>query len=330
MTITALRLSRCSSFHHLIADIRYKSYKVQFHPYSSLESSLSSSWNGRSECKLEKKRCEEGTFLNRGLIRLVHNNDATPKLYSSFCSSIATYHTYSNSSWNNSYRVFSTSASTSSDHTSTSSETSPAANRRAKARAFAKKGAKQVRKGGSKMRELFSKYGWYFGGTYFGLHVISFSSIFAAIYSGYLDPNTIVSYWNEFHGSSGGDGGSVTTVGEMLNDEDEMDAVKFMAHLLEKWDITRPYVEKVEQYPQLTLLGVTYIANKFTEPIRVPLSIYITPKVAKAFGKKVVEDNHDNSDEQQLESQEKEEDTVMEENQDENKNNSETIVMKKH
>lgn len=177
----------------------------------------------------------------------------------------------------NNDRTFQTNEKQTHKTTSVGSGSKDSETRRDKARKFAKKGATQARKGGSKMKELLSKYGWYFGGTYFCVYAVSLGSFYTALDTGFLDPNVITSFWE---GDAGGDM------------EEELDAVKMVANILEKWEWTRPYSDKVEQNPRLTTLAVAWIGTKIIEPARIGLSVFITPKLAKAMGKNV-EDEQD-------------------------------------
>jgi len=196
------------------------------------------------------------------------------------------YGTYSNEFFHNDVRFFSTTATPPSNNEPTlksesKGQDSNTSIRREKAKKLARTGATKARKGGSKVRELLSKYGWYFGGTYFSIYLVTLSSFYTALDTGFLDPSVITSFW-------GGD--------LMGHGEEEVDAVKMVASLLEKWDLTAPYSESVEQNPKLTQLGVAWLATKIIEPARIAVAVFVTPKIANALGDKRQEGKEENTE----------------------------------
>jgi len=82
----------------------------------------------------------------------------------------------------------------------------------------------------------------------------------------------------------------------MGHGEEEVDAVKMVASLLEKWDLTAPYSESVEQNPKLTQLGVAWLATKIIEPARIAVAVFVTPKIANALGDKRQEGKEENTE----------------------------------
>lgn len=144
-----------------------------------------------------------------------------------------------------------------------------------KVKVLAQKGATKARKEGSKMKELFKKYGWYFGGTYFGVYLITLGSTYTAIDSGFIDTQTITSFWG----------------GELGDGEEEVDAVKMVVGILDQFEWTRPYTGKVEENPKLTTLGVAWLATKILEPLRIVVAGYFTPKVARIIMEKTKEES---------------------------------------
>ena len=140
-----------------------------------------------------------------------------------------------------------------------------------KVKALAQKGATTARKGGSKIKELLQRYGWYFGGTYFCVWSITLGSMYAAIDSGLIDTQTITSFLG----------------GELGNGEEEVDAVKMVVGILDQYEWTRPYSSKVAENPKITTLGVAWLATKILEPFRIVVAGYLTPKVARILGKQI-------------------------------------------
>lgn len=138
------------------------------------------------------------------------------------------------------------------------------------------KSAKHGRNGTGRVKEFAKKYGVYFVGTYFTIYCATLSGFYAALDSGFMDPSTITTFW----GGELGDGG------------EEVDAVKMVANLLEKWEWTQKYSEHVEKNPQLTALGIAWLGVKIIEPLRFGASFFFTPKVAKMFGKRVIEEEN--------------------------------------
>lgn len=132
---------------------------------------------------------------------------------------------------------------------------------------------RRVQKSAGHIKGFVKKYGVYAVGTYFAIFSMTLSGFYSALVSGAIDPLTITTFWG----------------GEMGDGEDEVDAVKMVANLLEKWEWTKKYSEHVEQNPKLTYLGIAWLGTKITEPFRFAATVFLTPRVANVFGKAIVE-----------------------------------------
>jgi len=151
------------------------------------------------------------------------------------------------------------------------------------------KSAKNVaKKGVSKMRELFQKYGWTFVGTYGVIYITTLATIFVAINWGWMDPPSI---------TFGGVGSENILEGIGVSHEDaphvkddDYNAISWILKQMENFDLTRPYAEKLAKNPNLINLGIAWVATKLTEPIRLGVAIGLTPKIAKALGMASAED----------------------------------------
>eukprot|EP00591_Stephanopyxis_turris_P009332 CAMPEP_0195514958 /NCGR_PEP_ID=MMETSP0794_2-20130614/6185_1 /TAXON_ID=515487 /ORGANISM="Stephanopyxis turris, Strain CCMP 815" /LENGTH=237 /DNA_ID=CAMNT_0040643319 /DNA_START=218 /DNA_END=931 /DNA_ORIENTATION=- len=148
-----------------------------------------------------------------------------------------------------------------------------------KIKASANKGIKNAKEGYAtgaiRVKDLWKKYGVLAMGTYASLYFGTVGGLFICIDSGIIDPSTLVNLFG------GGEGDVVASGGE----EGGGGIVKLLTDYLEKFDFTRPYVEKIEKNPQLINLGVAWIAAKFTEPIRLGLTVVIVPRLARFLRK---------------------------------------------
>lgn len=57
--------------------------------------------------------------------------------------------------------------------------------------------------------------------------------------------------------------------------------------------MTRPYAEKLTKNPNLINLGIAWVATKFTEPLRLAVTVAVTPRIARALGMASAEDDED-------------------------------------
>ena len=140
---------------------------------------------------------------------------------------------------------------------------------RERAREGARKGAKVARKGASTASEMIRQYGPVFVGTYFSIYLFSWAAIFCGIDSGLLDPVQIMSW--------------ITTSGDAAAEESKS-TVHIIVEYMETYEITKPYAPSVEKNPHFANLAVAWVANKFTEPVRLMATLGIVPSLARHFG----------------------------------------------
>ena len=163
---------------------------------------------------------------------------------------------------------------------------------------------KQVeKKGESKVRMLFRKYGYVFIGTYISIYVFTLVTFFFGLDSGLLDPGTLAKIFKVSKNLACetadviGPTGTGASMNEAANayqaecaaevKEDGRTLVDIVKSYLQKWEWSKGYAQKLEQNPHLANLGVAWFIVKFTEPIRLAAAVIITPKVAKLVGRKV-------------------------------------------
>jgi hypothetical protein len=134
------------------------------------------------------------------------------------------------------------------------------------------------RKGFGSAKDMAKKYGPVFVGTYLGVYLATLGSLFLGVESGALDPVQLFDMLG--HGADGG--------GETKN------TVEYVLEFMNKHEWLKPWAKWVEKKPELANLAVAWIAVKFTEPLRLPISLYITPRIARYFGYKTiaVEEEH--------------------------------------
>lgn len=147
------------------------------------------------------------------------------------------------------------------------------------------KGQAAAKKGVIGVRDMIQKYGFTFLGTYFSMYFCTLGALFAGIDSGLMDPATLmdsVSWIPGIHIGGGGEDGEGTKT-----------TVDIVVQLMQKYEFTKPYVDAVAENPHTANLGVAWIATKFTEPIRLGVSIAIVPRIHKALGRDVPKDDDD-------------------------------------
>jgi hypothetical protein len=116
---------------------------------------------------------------------------------------------------------------------------------------------------------MIRQYGPVFVGTYFSIYWLSWGAIFCGMDSGLIDPVQIMGYI-----SGGG----------AAEEEQYKSTVHLLVEYMEKYDLLRPYAETVGKNPHIANLGVAWVANKFTEPVRLMVTIAIVPRLARHFG----------------------------------------------
>jgi len=145
------------------------------------------------------------------------------------------------------------------------------------------------------LNSVFQKYGATFVGSYFTLYILTLSGIFTGLDSGYIDPATLSDIQFNFPWHSG------TGAEEVA--EAEADAREFRSSLeyvvgcMRKFEWTKPYAEVVEINPRLGNLAIAWVATKFTEPIRLPVTVMLVPRIAKFLGQKTHVDDEDGKEE---------------------------------
>ena len=117
---------------------------------------------------------------------------------------------------------------------------------------------------------MLRKYGPVFIGTYGCVYFTTLGLLFSGVQSGILDPLALFGYLGSHNPSEHG-AETATTV-----------------HLVVDWmvnhDITKPYAPYIEQNPAFANLAVAWIAVKFTEPVRLPIALALTPRVSRFLG----------------------------------------------
>jgi hypothetical protein len=123
-----------------------------------------------------------------------------------------------------------------------------------------------MRTGAKGLSGMMRKYGPVFVGTYFGVYLTTLGSLFAGVQSGLLDPAYLFSLFGH------------VDAGETLN------TVDLVVDWMKNHSFTEPYAPWMEERPYLANFAVSWIAVKFTEPIRMPVAIGLTPRVSRFLG----------------------------------------------
>lgn len=125
-------------------------------------------------------------------------------------------------------------------------------------------GKEAAKQGAKSAKSLIQKYGPAFVGTYLTVYVSTVAALFVGVESGVLDPAMVLSYVS--------DGQEAKSTVEVITE--------FMSHYpwMEGW------APVIKNKPQIANLAVAWIATKFTEPVRLALTIAIVPKISRTFG----------------------------------------------
>lgn len=123
----------------------------------------------------------------------------------------------------------------------------------------------RARSGAKSFGGMMKKYGPTFVATYLSVYVGNLSLFYLGIASGMLDPVMMIGYVTGNH-------------------EEVRSTAIVVSELLEKYTITAPFAETVKEKPNLANFAVAWISTKFTEPIRMGVSVAIVPSVARYFG----------------------------------------------
>mmetsp|Transcript_5578 Transcript_5578/g.13133 ORF Transcript_5578/g.13133 Transcript_5578/m.13133 type:complete len:221 (-) Transcript_5578:149-811(-) len=124
---------------------------------------------------------------------------------------------------------------------------------------------KAARKGAKSAGEMFRTYGPIFVGTYLSVYAATLGGIFLGIESGVVDPAYVLSQVSS-------------------NNDEVKSTVDVIIGVLDHYPWTRPAVPILEKHPELANLGVAWVATKFTEPLRLAITIPIVPRVSRAVG----------------------------------------------
>ena len=126
-----------------------------------------------------------------------------------------------------------------------------------------------ARDGAKTMGGMIRKYGPVFVGTYATVYFSTLALLFAGVESGVLDPIVLFSWLGQGGGAEGA--GAESTV-------------QLVVDFMESHSFTQPYAHVIEKNPSVANLAVAWIAVKFTEPIRLGVSLTATPRVARYLG----------------------------------------------
>jgi hypothetical protein len=129
--------------------------------------------------------------------------------------------------------------------------------------------AESARAGARTVGGMLQRYGPVFVGTYVSVYFATLGALFVGVQSGLLDPVVLFGWLG--HATSDATGETASTV-------------QMVVQFMRDHAITRPYADIVENNPSFANLAVAWIAVKFTEPVRLPVALYLTPKVARTLG----------------------------------------------
>lgn len=163
-----------------------------------------------------------------------------------------------------------------------------------------------------KAKILFKRYGKVFVGTYVGIYFTTLLSFFVTLDVGLLDPDTLSQIFKvskdmacetaDIVGPTGS-GASMNEAADAYREgvaeefnEDKRTLVGIITGYMANWEWTRAYTEKLSENPHLANLAVAWFMVKFTEPVRLAAAVVVTPKVAKALGRKEANVEEENSD----------------------------------
>mmetsp|Transcript_20216 Transcript_20216/g.43688 ORF Transcript_20216/g.43688 Transcript_20216/m.43688 type:complete len:350 (+) Transcript_20216:141-1190(+) len=132
-----------------------------------------------------------------------------------------------------------------------------------------------MKSGAKSFSGMMQKYGPVFFGVHLSVYFATLAAIFAGVDSGLLDPVHLMSMMG-----SATDGSAETK-----------DTVDYVVDWLNNHSWSQGMAPFVERNPHFASLAVAWIAVKFTEPIRLPVSIFLTPRVANyiEIGRRTVE-----------------------------------------
>ena len=145
-------------------------------------------------------------------------------------------------------------------------------------RTGARRGSAMAKQGAKTTYQKLKQYGPVFVGTYASLYLVTLGSIYGGVDSGFIDPVTLFSHISNIAGHVGS---TVSEAEEMAESKSTADVV---ISYLDHYAWTRPAVPFLEKNPHFANLGVAWVATKFTEPIRLVVTMGIVPKLADYLG----------------------------------------------
>uniref|UniRef100_A0A7S3DPB7 DUF1279 domain-containing protein n=1 Tax=Entomoneis paludosa TaxID=265537 RepID=A0A7S3DPB7_9STRA len=131
-----------------------------------------------------------------------------------------------------------------------------------------------MKSGAKSFSGMMQKYGPVFVGVHLSVYSVTLAGIFVGIDSGMMDPVNLMSMIG--HGTDGS--------------EESKDMVTFVVDWMNGHSWTKGMAPFIERNPHFANFAVAWIAVKFTEPIRLPISLFLTPRVARYLGKQPVEE----------------------------------------
>lgn len=137
------------------------------------------------------------------------------------------------------------------------------------ARNIRKSSAKAARKGAKSAGAMAKQYGPVFIGTYFTIYWSFLALLYGGVDSGLVDPLTVIQFIKS---------NSTETT------ETTITTVEYVVGIMNHYSLTAPYAPYIEKNPHFANLGVAWIGVKFTEPVRLALTIAVVPRLARYFG----------------------------------------------
>lgn len=130
-------------------------------------------------------------------------------------------------------------------------------------------------------KQLFSKYGAVFIGTYLGVYVTTLVSLFGALEYGVLDVEML---------STLREAVPLPHVGLHIGVSDGFfDGVSDKLYDFVNQIVSTEKVDEMKQHvkdnPHLSNLAIAWIAVKFTEPLRLAASVVLCPKISSMLGR---------------------------------------------
>lgn len=127
-----------------------------------------------------------------------------------------------------------------------------------------------MQQGGKSAGAMMKKYGPVFVGVHLSIYCATLGALFVGVDSGLLDPALMMQTLG-----SASDGTTETK-----------DTVAYVVDWMKDHSWTASMAPWIEANPHFANFAVSWIAVKFTEPIRLPISFYFTPRVARWMGAK--------------------------------------------